>query len=322
MGYIYKIVNNVNNKVYIGQTTYTLDRRWQQHLSKSKTNNSLLYKEMRRIGQNHFRIDIIEECSDNILDKREMYYIDKFNSYYNGYNSTLGGHGGAKYNLDDDKIIKMYETYGINYIAEYFNCNKIVIKSILIKNKVELREYINESIKVTMLSKDYSVITNFNSKKDAWRWLVKNYRNSMKDSEAYTRIKRACKYGDTAFGYKWMYTDDIDLSEESISYNIRIQKMNKLNRDKEDKKEASLSIRDEEKNSNRNSSGRHGIKCELDINGNKYQFNKLYECIEFISRLEGEYIQSSKILRSRACNLRKALDKGLKYKGYDIRILE
>ena len=44
MGFIYVIRNDVNNKLYIGQTTYNLDRRWQQHLSKSKTNNSLLYK--------------------------------------------------------------------------------------------------------------------------------------------------------------------------------------------------------------------------------------------------------------------------------------
>ena len=31
-GYIYKITNRVNNKVYIGQTRRTIEIRWKQHI--------------------------------------------------------------------------------------------------------------------------------------------------------------------------------------------------------------------------------------------------------------------------------------------------
>ena len=35
--------------------------------------------------------EIIEECLEEELDEKEVSYIEKYNSYYGGYNSTLGG---------------------------------------------------------------------------------------------------------------------------------------------------------------------------------------------------------------------------------------
>lgn len=325
MGFIYIIRNDINNKIYIGQTTYNLDRRWQQHLSKSKTNNSLLYKEMRRIGVNHFRIELIDECNDNMLDKMEVYYINKFNSYYDGYNSTLGGHGGAKYDLDDEVVINMYKNnHGMRYIAEHFGCNVIVIKSLLIKNNIKLNDFNNSSVRVTLLDKEYNILYNFTSKKEAWKWLVNNYRSTMKDNEAYTRIRKACKYGDTAFGYKWMYTDDIDVADnESIFKNCIIQEINKRNKSSEEKLKASESLRNTNKNTstNRNKSGRPSIKCEIYYRNKVIQFNKLYEAAEFISKELGEDIISEKQLRHRADTMKKAAEKGSKYKGFTVKIL-
>ena len=34
MGFIYKIYNDINDKVYIGQTSSTLEERFKQHLKK------------------------------------------------------------------------------------------------------------------------------------------------------------------------------------------------------------------------------------------------------------------------------------------------
>ena len=36
MGYIYKITNKINNKVYIGQTIFSLEERWYRHQIKAK----------------------------------------------------------------------------------------------------------------------------------------------------------------------------------------------------------------------------------------------------------------------------------------------
>lgn len=46
---------------------------------------------IRKYGKENFLVCIIEECPDELLNEKECYYIEKFDTYYNGYNLTLGG---------------------------------------------------------------------------------------------------------------------------------------------------------------------------------------------------------------------------------------
>ena len=94
MGYIYKITNKVNNKVYIGQTIRTLEERWQQHLAAAKRQeNRRLYDSMNHHGYENFIIEPIIEASNEELNNLEMYYIAKYQSTDTlyGYNMTAGG---------------------------------------------------------------------------------------------------------------------------------------------------------------------------------------------------------------------------------------
>lgn len=95
MKYIYKIENNINKKLYIGQTTKTLQKRWNQHLRKCRNGfNTPLYNAIRKYGEDNFSISLVEEVPDEVsLDEREQYWIDHYNSYGqpNGYNATSGG---------------------------------------------------------------------------------------------------------------------------------------------------------------------------------------------------------------------------------------
>lgn len=92
-GRIYKITNVVNNKIYIGQTIHTIKHRWNEHVCKSKTENTYLYKSMRKYGVNNFKIEQIDEAVDKQeLDEKERNYIASFNSFIPyGYNISLGG---------------------------------------------------------------------------------------------------------------------------------------------------------------------------------------------------------------------------------------
>ena len=99
MGFIYKISNNFNNKLYIGLTTKTDARsRWYQHryLSKNLKNSdkSYLHRSMHEHGIDNFTFEVIEEIDNDLLPEREQYWINYYNSYIpNGYNLTLGGEG-------------------------------------------------------------------------------------------------------------------------------------------------------------------------------------------------------------------------------------
>lgn len=76
-GYIYKIATTKSNKVYIGQTTKTVEKRFAEHLKNSteKSKNTLhLYLAMNLYGKETFfveQIDVAENRSD--LNNKERY---------------------------------------------------------------------------------------------------------------------------------------------------------------------------------------------------------------------------------------------------------
>jgi len=96
MGYIYKVTNQINGKVYIGQTNYTVENRWRQHLTdaaREDISDRPLYRAIRKYGPEAFTVECIEECPRDQLDDREIYWIDQYQSYQYGYNATPGGAG-------------------------------------------------------------------------------------------------------------------------------------------------------------------------------------------------------------------------------------
>lgn len=111
MGYIYKITNLVNNKVYIGKTERTIEARWNEHKRHIAELQRLpLYRALKKYGIDNFSIEEVEECNNLLLDEREIFWIKHYNAYKNGYNCTEGGEGGIKtYEEDIDEIIQRYQ---------------------------------------------------------------------------------------------------------------------------------------------------------------------------------------------------------------------
>jgi group I intron endonuclease len=93
---IYKAQNKITQKVYIGKTIKTLNERKKSHLNKSKMGvKSHFYDSIRKYGEESFIWSEIIKC-DNIttLNEMELFFIEKFDSFKNGYNMTIGGDGG------------------------------------------------------------------------------------------------------------------------------------------------------------------------------------------------------------------------------------
>lgn len=113
MGSIYKITNNINGKIYIGQTSNQVKNRWKQHINSSinegsRDYNTYLHIAMRKYGIDAFLVEEIEVCDNTQLDDREVFWIDYYNSFNNqcGYNLTLGGGGSQVYK--DEYILGMW----------------------------------------------------------------------------------------------------------------------------------------------------------------------------------------------------------------------
>ena len=126
VGYIYKIENIINNKVYIGQTTQELNARWYQHKNTSINNSNLymlIHKAMNKYGVDNFYFEEIEKIECNKyellktkLNSLEIFYIKKYNSRKpNGYNMTIGGNNVSDYCY---KQVNVYDLYG-KYIDTY-----------------------------------------------------------------------------------------------------------------------------------------------------------------------------------------------------------
>ena len=92
MAVIYKITNILNDRVYVGQTGKKPEERWRQHKYIAKKDGTMVIsKAMRRYGVDNFKFEVIEECSTQEINEREIYWIEKLDTYSSGYNSSKGG---------------------------------------------------------------------------------------------------------------------------------------------------------------------------------------------------------------------------------------
>lgn len=110
LGDIYLITNKVTGMMYVGQTKYSADRRFKEHVHNAlNTKRNLhLYNSMRKYGIENFELTILETCVDeSMLDEREMYYIDKYDTFNSGYNYTKGGGGVRGYHHSKETRLKM-----------------------------------------------------------------------------------------------------------------------------------------------------------------------------------------------------------------------
>ena len=144
-GFIYKITNKLNNKVYIGQTIQKPIERFYQHCAKKCDKyilNMVIHKAIFKYGKDNFTFEVIEEVPKQQLNEREEYWIKYYNSYTDGYNSTKGGQKGNKpfKDIDNKTIIEQYQQgKSLRTIGKMFNIDKATVKSILIRNNIKLR---------------------------------------------------------------------------------------------------------------------------------------------------------------------------------------
>jgi hypothetical protein len=213
MGYIYKITNTLNNKIYIGQTIKTVQKRFTQHKNNSNKeyfSQIVLYKAFNKYGIENFTCEEIEEVPNNRLDEREKYWIEYYDSYFNGYNSTLGGRATQLYNWDVDDIIEKYLSLkSARAVAKAVGCDHSTIDRILNENNVK-RFTASQQLSRPLYFKKNNELYYFETTRDAAMWLINNKTTKMTNpnlvrQEITSRIRQNKKY----FGFEIYYESKI-----------------------------------------------------------------------------------------------------------------
>lgn len=213
MGFIYKATCLTSQKSYIGKTAITIQDRWKSHceaafLPSHGDYNFPFHRAIRKYGKTDFYLEQLEECENEKLNEREIYWISYYNTFYNGYNATLGGDGNCKY--DYDSIVNYYlaNNFSIKDTCAYFKIYDQVVYSALKSKNIDYKRLSSQNQKPKTSYKNKKILLVeeniiFLSMKDIDDYFGKT---------AHPNVRR-CLNGITekAYGYHWK---ELDIDEE------------------------------------------------------------------------------------------------------------
>ena len=207
MGYIYLITNKINNHVYVGQTTRTIELRWKEHLRHCELNNGqILGRAILKYGAKNFSISQLEECDDSKLDERERFWIEYYDSYTNGYNATLGGTDGFIMTNRASEVKELWDKgLGQKAIAESIGLNIETVHNYLLKSGIALNDIRHRQSE--LIKKNNSkVVFQYDSQNN----LIKEWESSMEVERQtginHRNISAVCTgKRKTTGGYIWSY---------------------------------------------------------------------------------------------------------------------
>ena len=144
-GFIYIIRNTINSKIYIGQTRVSVEQRWKEHLRHAQYGNQVINRAMKKYGIDKFYIETLEICDISVLDYREMFYIDLYDSTNKskGYNVSIGGNTPKfkRKTLNISYLIDLYvnKHFTLQQIADKFEVTRYIIYNELKNAGISIR---------------------------------------------------------------------------------------------------------------------------------------------------------------------------------------
>lgn len=221
MAYIYKITNLTNEKVYIGKTDRDVETRWREHKRHAKDLKHIpLYKAILKYGIENFKIETIEECSSEVLDERESYWISFYNAYFDGYNCTLGGEG-SKLIIPQEELEEIKTRYEkgerLDSLCKEFHHDYSLIR----EKMIEMGIIIDIHAGPKKLSKiifaidpvSFKIVAEYESISAAGRALCEEGKNPRAIANHISRYKNTKT---VSHGFLWKTSDQIESIKEAL----------------------------------------------------------------------------------------------------------
>ena len=246
---IYKYENLITNQIYIGQAI-ELQERYKKHKYNmfDMNHNEDFYIGLREYGFNNFSYEILEEFEifdQELLNKLECYYIEKYNSMRpNGYNMVPGGSNGA--GLAKGKTVYQFDLYG-NFIKSFSSAREAsrqtgidfsVICSCCRGEKINGKNYQWSYVKDDSNIQDVSMIARYQNRKilqyDKDNNLIQIYE-TLEDAAAASGVAKStisnvCHgKGKSGGGFLWKYEDNLNPRK---NYTSKIHKKEVIQFDK------------------------------------------------------------------------------------------
>jgi group I intron endonuclease len=178
---IYGLKNKITNKWYVGQS-WDVERRFLTYKSLNCIGQTKIYNSIKKYGFCNFDVVLLEACDRNqdILNQRESYWIEFYNSIENGYNLRDGGSKGKYSNESKNKMRllkigkprnqetcgKIHQSHKLKYKND-LDYRASVLNRIphLTKYRTELSRSINPSWGIRLMGKKFRVIFKENGTK-------------------------------------------------------------------------------------------------------------------------------------------------------------
>ena len=142
-GTLYRIFHIKSGKSYIGKTYQGFYVRLQQHIRDTgRFPDRPLYRALNKYGIESFSAEIIGDYEEGLLEHKEQEYVEKYDSYSNGYNATRGGDGSRYLRVTDSEIVNTYlRLNNITHTANELSIDSGSVKRVLINCGITLKSH-------------------------------------------------------------------------------------------------------------------------------------------------------------------------------------
>lgn len=203
-GYIYKTINLINDKIYIGQKKSKVFKG-NSYLGSGKS----LKLAIGRYGKENFKVELLEEidCAEK-MDEREIYWIEYFNSTNRdiGYSISNGGNVNRSMSGEHNPMYGKHQSSKVIEIMKNREFSKETrYKMSIAKKNRGLGKENNNAKPVVQLTKEYKVIKQYPSLVDAANETGYNYNYLREATEHKKRIRNGkITFREFTYGYRWL----------------------------------------------------------------------------------------------------------------------